>query len=208
MSKPVKKYLVFAVFCWLAAGIILLALDSIKEGSMPTLRNLLSVSVVLLVMVPILRVLFYLQKRVGGRSKQKALDQSPFTDFLASGFEKNDGAIVGIIKEYTVMLSYEWSPYQRFEIKVLFDPRNISGEYTQAELEKIYSTKPKSIWLGRLLFWGKCFMVCQMSSFRGFPKYGKVNERIDFMIDVLQKVNLKPIGLEFYKKHFPINLYD
>src|SRR6185312_1613045 len=157
MAKPFKKYLITAAFCWLAAVIILSILNSIKTGTQPGLETFLSILVLLLVVVPILGGLLYLQTRVGGRSKRKALDRSPFTDFLASGFEKEDGAIVGIIKGYTVILSYEWSPHQRFEIKVLFDPTYINGEYTRTELEKIYNTKPKSIWLARLFFWGKCF---------------------------------------------------
>lgn len=206
-TKPFKEYLLSAALFWLALAFILFILNSIKTRSLPNLETLLSVSAVLLVAVPLLGALFYLQERVGGRSKQKALDRSPFTDFLANGFETEDGAIVGIIKEYTVILSYEWAPHQRFEIKVLFDPTCLNGEYTRTELEKIYNTKPKSVWLARSFFWGKCFMVSEMSSFRGFPKYGKVNEKIYFMIDVLQKGNLKPVSLEFYKEHFPINLY-
>ncbi|MGZ3814903.1 MAG: hypothetical protein ACXVJN_23745 [Mucilaginibacter sp.] len=207
-TRPFKQYLLSAALFWLALAFILFLLNSLKTSSLPNLETLLSVGAVLLIVVPLLGGLFYLQERVGGRSKQKALDRSPFTDFLANGFEREDGAIAGIIKGYTVILSYEWVSPQRFEIKVLFDPTYLNGEYTQTELEQIFNTKPKSIWLGRIFFWGKCFMVCQMSSFLGFPKYEKVNEKIDFMIDVLQKGNLKPVSLEFYKEHFPINLYD
>jgi hypothetical protein len=44
--------------------------------------------------------------------------------------------------------------------------------------------------------------------FKRMPGYEKVNERINFMIDIFQKGDLKPVGIAFYEKYFPTNLYD
>src|SRR5579863_1375162 len=113
-TRPFKEYLLSAALFWLALAFILFTLNSIKTRSLPNLETLLGVGAVLLVATLLLGGLFYLQARSGQRSKRIVLDRSPFTDFLANGFEKEDGAIAGIIKGYTVILSYEWTPYQRF----------------------------------------------------------------------------------------------
>jgi hypothetical protein len=208
MAKPIKKYLVFGGFCWLAAVIILLILNSIKTGTLPALETLLSILVVLLVVVPVLRMLFYLQTLSRKRTRGIVLDRSPFTDFLANGFVRRDNNVVGVIRGYTIVISYEGYPPPCIELKVLFDPAFLGGERTKAELEQICSTK-ESVWKQRTLYWLPYFMMCRMPIvFKRLPGYENVNERINFIIDAFQKGGLKPVGIEFYEMHYPKELLD
>jgi hypothetical protein len=208
MTKPFKKCLISAAFFWLALAVILFIFNSIKSGSLPNLETLLSVLIVLLVATPLLGGLFYLQDRLAERSRREVLDRRPFTDFLANGFDIRDKAVVGIIKGYTIVIDYEAHPPPYIEIKVLFDPVFQGRELTDAELEQIYSTK-KSIWKEQSLFWLPYFMMCKIPIvFKKLPDYEKVNERINFIIDIFRKGNLKPVDYEFYEKHYPKHLFD
>jgi hypothetical protein len=116
-TGPFKEYLFSAAPFWLALAFILFVLNSIKTRSLPNLETLLSVSAILLVVVPLLGGLFYLQARSGQRSRRIVLDRSPFTDFLANGFDVKDDSVVGIVRGYTVIINYEWHPQPNIELK-------------------------------------------------------------------------------------------
>jgi hypothetical protein len=104
-TRPFKEYLLSAALFWLALAFILFVLNSIKTRSLPNLETLLSVSAILLVVVPLLGGLFYLQARAGQRGRRIVLDRSPFTDFLANGLDVKDDSVVSIVRGYTVIMN-------------------------------------------------------------------------------------------------------
>ena len=215
MKDIIKKFYLFPFVGFLILFTLIVIGAVIKSGFIQPVYWYFAVAIsgALFLAVLIGTVTYYKNDKIGPNRRQKFLLMSPFTDLFANGFTLRDDAAVGIIKGYTVIVGYEWNPEEHFDIKVLFDPIFKDNTFTPAEQEKhyniqIYNTKKNTTWIRQTLFWGQCFMSCEMKLGFKLPKYEKVNKEINLMIDILQKGDLKPVGLEFYEKSFPIHLYD
>src|SRR6185436_4450566 len=87
-------------------------------------------------------IIFFYDTKWGPGKQLKILSKSPFSELKEQGFYVQDESLVGNVKEYTVMVSFNWeSGRSAISVAVFFNPLRDSqylGEEELRNLDKLY----------------------------------------------------------------------
>lgn len=139
-------------------------------------------------------LIFFWNTKWGPQQRKNKMSKSPFTEFYELGFDKKVDCALGSIKDYQVIIRYNWigttgKPSVSFEI--LFNPKKSGRFIPQSaidELNKKYR-KEKIIWFRNFLTkeWDFNFLP---------PKFESIYSYVERSVELLKLERLEPLTLE------------
>ena len=130
----------------------------------------------------------------GPQQRQKKMNTPPFTSFYKLGFDKREDLAIGIIKDYHIIVRYNWrgttgKPSVSFE--TLYNPKK-SGQFVHQnivdQLNKTYR-KEKIIWFRNFLTKEWEF------NFRP-PTFESIFPYVERSVELLKAEKFEPLTLE------------
>lgn len=150
-------------------------------------------------------IYYFMDTRWGPNKRRKMLAKSPFKEFLANGFEQREDFLTGLVRGYTVIISYTWQTgHPAITPTVLFHPKP-GGRFHAAESLKAMEKRhtPSGLFAAAGYQWTPCSIGQAMEYSFKPPAYEKVMETIHKLIDILEREGLHPITYEENDKLIP-----
>ena len=147
-------------------------------------------------------IIFFYDTKWGPGKQLKILSKSPFSELKEQGFYVQDESLVGNVKEYTVMVSFNWeSGRSAISVAVFFNPLRDSqylGEEELRNLDKLY--RPQGYPSYKEYIWLKNGVVGLLKYNFIPPNHDKILQTASELIEILKIERLRPISLGEVKK--------